>query len=307
MKGPRDTSLAHHSQSRRETLGWLMKVAAREVLSRLSKNHVEYGHPQVAVRAFDHIGTQITLFGRYELEQLDLFFTWCQKAGICFAGGDAVDIGANIGNHSLYFSDLFQQVHAYEPNPYIFSLLRINAALRHNIQAYNVGCSDTETVGELLVPKTNMGAGSLSGSASEESLLIPVGLEPLDTLLSGHAVRLIKIDVEGHELSVLKGARAIIERDRPIVIYESLPTYSGQGSVHHYMEELGYHHFVYPDFPEQGLSEAGSLRRAFRAARILAEGRTLRLRVTDRTEDIVGLSLPFVAALPDWATGQLGE
>ncbi len=73
--------------------------------------------PQVACFAFDHISTEITVRGRFERPALEFFcsqlFNRMQNRRLC------LDVGANIGNHSLAFADHFDRVLAFEPNPRI--------------------------------------------------------------------------------------------------------------------------------------------------------------------------------------------
>jgi hypothetical protein len=84
-------------------------------------------HPQLAVFAFDHIGLRINLDGRHEKRTLDLIRNYLESVISGMDRTAALDIGANIGNHSVYFSDLFAEVYAFEPNPRTFSLLKFNS------------------------------------------------------------------------------------------------------------------------------------------------------------------------------------
>ena len=66
----------------------------------------------------------------------------------------------------------------------------------------------------------------------------------IDSLALPHTVRLVKIDAEGHELSVLKGMVALLARDRPTLIIEV----SGQ-EVHSFLEGLNYSRETIPNSP----------------------------------------------------------
>ena len=79
--------------------------------------------PQLACYTFDYIAIQINIYGRYENELLECLSGLLSKAAvdkrrIC------LDVGANIGNHSLYFSHYFDRVISFEPNKKIFQILK---------------------------------------------------------------------------------------------------------------------------------------------------------------------------------------
>ena len=75
--------------------------------------------PQLACYTFDYIAMQINIYGRYENELLECLSDLLLKITpdnrrIC------LDVGANIGNHSLYFSGYFDKVFSFEPNKKFF-------------------------------------------------------------------------------------------------------------------------------------------------------------------------------------------
>lgn len=70
---------------------------------------------------------------------------------------------------------------------------------------------------------------------SDQSSDLRVLTLPIDSLALPHAIRLVKIDAEGHELPVLRGMKCLLERDHPVVIAEaSSPDIVG------YLNQLGY-------------------------------------------------------------------
>lgn len=189
-------------------------------LTTLRQRHLRDGMPQLAVFAFDHVGQAIALWGRYERDELDLLMA--ALAPQLGDGGVCLDIGANIGNHSLFFADRFDEVLAFEPNPRTFGLLQFNAALRRNIICFNLGLSDAEGTARLTVPTENIGMATLHASAGLGGATVDCELRCLDGLdmLAQRRVAMIKIDVEGHESAVLRGAAALLARDRPVVVFE---------------------------------------------------------------------------------------
>ena len=135
----------------------------------------------------------------------------------------AIDVGANRGIRAHVLADICPKVYAFEPNPKLFPLLK--AAAPRNVQCFAIGASDADGEARLLVPGSgehfsNQGA-TLNPAKVEGQLFEAVTVEskrldalPLDP------VGFIKIDVEGHEQAVLAGARALIARDKPVMIIE---------------------------------------------------------------------------------------
>ena len=150
----------------------------------------------------------------YEQEELDIIARH-------FNGGVFVDVGANVGNHSLYalaFLDAAKVV-AFEPVPNASLLLEINIALnglQDRVVLHRKGLSDAPGFAK---PETdprkidNLGATRLA--ASETGLELARG----DDVLC-EKVDFIKIDVEGLELQVLEGLRRTISDSRPPLFVE---------------------------------------------------------------------------------------
>ncbi len=135
----------------------------------------------------------------------------------------AVDVGANKGVWSDVLRRLCPQVHAFEPNPKIFSLLKAGAAA--NVTPHQIALSNDTGSAEFRVPRSSDGGysnqgGSLSvAKVSENYGSVIVHARKFDDMSIG-AVGFIKIDVEGFELQVLEGAEKTIRRDRPVMIVE---------------------------------------------------------------------------------------
>ncbi|MFZ2739258.1 MAG: FkbM family methyltransferase [Burkholderiaceae bacterium] len=218
--------------------------------------HLRLGYPSIAAFAFDHIGHEINIKGRYEAADLAATFKFLGKRAL--VAGIAVDVGANIGNHSLYFSEHFEQVVSLEPNPRVFELLCFNVKLRGNIQPFNIGASDTGGEMALSFSPGNWGGGQLVGGSQDQSNTFSVTVKRLDELdaLASRSVGLIKIDVEGHELPVLKGAIKLLLRSRPGILFEQQPADIAQGSsaVVDWLKSNGYDQFYevqsFPGLPK---------------------------------------------------------
>lgn len=138
--------------------------------------------------------------------------------------GVAIDAGANIGLYSYKMSKLFSKVYAFEINE---ELTKDLAAYNPgNIEIINKGLSSKEGSAILYIPVLN--GLQLTGWASllpnncpdtQEHIRKQVKICTLD-LFHLEKVSLIKIDVEGHELEVLKGAIQTLTKNRPIVFIE---------------------------------------------------------------------------------------
>lgn len=198
----------------------------RELLKRLllsqNKRHLREGHPRLISYAFDHITAKVHVDGRFEdpdlcaLEQL--VFPNLAPDTVC------LDIGANIGNHAVAFANHFAKVHAFEPNPNLSPVLRINARLRPNIQAWDIGCSSRTAEIEVSENPENLGATGIGRKATRpDAAVVTFKVAPLDTLnvlAPGERLSFVKIDVEGHEPDVIEGAKSTLSAHMPLIAME---------------------------------------------------------------------------------------
>ena len=133
-----------------------------------------------------------------------------------------VDVGANIGNHSLFFAGVCGcRVIAIEPNPLACALLREmvrrnGLADRIEIKQVGVGQVSSRARTVLDASKHNLGMSLLEETADGS-----IQVEPLDSLVSTDVTpRLVKIDTEGMELAVLHGAEGMIARTNALLCLE---------------------------------------------------------------------------------------
>lgn len=139
-------------------------------------------------------------------------------------GWTVLDIGANIGAHTLRFSRLVGtsgRVFAFEPMDYAFSKLSRNLSLNEagNTRAFKLALSDHNADG---CPVDFRSSWATSGARRREASL--VDFRKLDDWSLNHRLSrldLIKLDVDGHEWQVLKGGLMSIERYRPILLIEA--------------------------------------------------------------------------------------
>jgi FkbM family methyltransferase len=200
----------------------LDRALLKFLLGRRNAEHLRQGKPRLVCFAFDQITLKVHIDGRFEDAELtaleQLVFPKLPKSGVC------LDIGANIGNHSVVFGGHFAKVHAFEPNPKVFQALRINAGLRDTIMVWNLGCSDTAAEIEVIENPMNLGStgiGVAGGRIAGETVHFQVlPLDQHDFLAPEDKLAFVKIDVEGHETQVIRGASRLLARDLPVVAIE---------------------------------------------------------------------------------------
>jgi FkbM family methyltransferase len=199
-------------------LGRVNKIIAR-------KNIIH--NNQLVIFSFDHIGLSINLDGRYENSELELLEHFIKKRMPNSYKETAIDIGANIGNHSIFLSNFFNKVYAFEPNPITYDVLSINSkykSLTKNVFPLNIGLSNLNTKLPFMINANNIGGSKVkSKNDNIKSFdIIDINVKRADELeiLQNENISLIKIDVEGHEINALKGARKIIEINKPVIIFE---------------------------------------------------------------------------------------
>ncbi len=229
--------------SRQETLRTLLKLPLRKYLHILSNKYIDSDLPQLATYSFDYIGTTIAIDGVYEIRELDLIKDFLVEYHPNALKGSCLDIGANIGNHTVYFSKFFNKVLSFEPNPHSFKLLKVNTENYENILISNFGLSNSRRSATFFTSKSNIGGSGLHGESVDE---IQVQLETLDELnLNKENISFIKIDIEGHELQVLDGGSNFFKEYSPIVVFEqhSHEFFQGESLVINKLKSFGYTSF----------------------------------------------------------------
>lgn len=163
---------------------------------------------------------------------LDLYGQWCEfevqvVAHFLRPGDTAIDVGANIGTHTVAFAEFVGPsglVHAFEPQRRNFHMLAGNVALNtlENVVCHHKAVGDAD--GEIVSPPLprpdmsfNFGGVALAHAAAGGECVPQVRLDSLDLA----ACRLIKIDTEGMEPQVLDGALDLIARCRPLLYVEN--------------------------------------------------------------------------------------
>jgi FkbM family methyltransferase len=158
----------------------------------------------------------------------------------------AIDVGANSGVYVHELLRLGAPVLAVEANPGFAAHLRRYYGRRARIE--QAAASDSPGEVRLRIPRVNLGlatvaaSNALSGSDYDEVSVPAVTLDGL----AARPVGFVKIDVEGHELAVLKGGAAMLRRDRPAILIEAEERHRAGAveSVRALLEPMGYRGFM---------------------------------------------------------------
>ena len=252
----------------------------------------------MAVFSFDGVSQRINLDGLYERDELEELVAWLRESVPSGFDGAAIDVGANIGNHSLFFSDFFTRVVSFEPHPRTFALLSINAGLVRNVVCHNVALSDVTGSAVLYDDPENMGSSGLSRKTDRRG--IPVSVLTLDGYSDlPRPVSLIKYDVEGHEKQAIRGSRKILMADRPVVLFEQHAEdfVGGTTEVLELLRTFGYRRFACIESSPE-IHRSGVM--ATITSRVLQGLAGETISVIERSE-FSPRSYSFIVALPDGA------
>jgi FkbM family methyltransferase len=140
-------------------------------------------------------------------------------------GAVFIDVGAHIGRYSFVLAKLFPnaKVIAIEPNPEAYQALikGIKANGLRNVTALNIALSDFDGVAHLYIKRGTAISSLVEGDNSFKIIDVPA--KRLDTVMEElgiNKVDIIKIDVEGAEFHVIKGAVNTIKKYKPVLIIE---------------------------------------------------------------------------------------
>ena len=142
-------------------------------------------------------------------------------------GWTVIDVGANFGWYSIHFSQLVGQngkVFVFEPVPETYEELNSNIKLNssQNIKVFNFALGNKDGSISFGVPAFDGGSGA-SSEFLKYSKRIRTTMRQLDDVMKEqniNKVDFIKVDIEGGELNMLKGAEKLLEHFRPKILIE---------------------------------------------------------------------------------------
>lgn len=162
------------------------------------------------------IGRSLELYGEWSDGEVTLF------SNLVGAGDHVVEAGANIGTHTLALARLVGpagRVWAFEPQKLVYQMLCANLALGEIENVEPLHAAAGAFGGMIAIPRVGYGAAANFGGVAVGAGEDKVPVMTVDALDLPHC-KLIKIDVEGHEVDVLKGAEQTIRRLRPCLFIE---------------------------------------------------------------------------------------
>ncbi|GIW99743.1 MAG: hypothetical protein KatS3mg111_3076 [Pirellulaceae bacterium] len=177
----------------------------------------------------------VYFFGGYELKELALIADLLT----CMERPVAVDVGANLGGHTLVMARFAAEVHSFEPYPQFAD--RIEEQLRLNnydhVHVHRLGLSDrNEKLPYFFdLASRNQGIGSFIETHNDGRPVATLEVVRADDYLADRLPRLdfLKIDIEGSEGPALAGMKTILTRTNPIIMMEVTETSNAQ------LERLG--------------------------------------------------------------------
>jgi FkbM family methyltransferase len=180
---------------------------------------VRIGDRHCRIRSDDNYLDHIR--GVFEPQMVELF------RSVVGNSRSVLDIGANIGCTAILFGDLAERVHAFEPSASTYAFLQQNVALngKGNVRLHNYGLGAESAMSTITFAPNNRSGGFVSNQtrANADHLTEQISIRTVDDVadeLDLAGLGFIKIDVEGFEGQVLRGASATLNRFRPVVVLE---------------------------------------------------------------------------------------
>ncbi|WP_157844176.1 FkbM family methyltransferase [Chryseobacterium sp. Leaf180] len=184
---------------------------------------IDYKENKVKIflnKKFGYVDQYIFDHGIYEKEIIDDICDHLTKEKTM------LDIGSNIGQHSLILAPFCKQIFAFEPIPEIFEEFKksINANHYKNITLQNFAIGNKKEKTFINYNSKNAGASSLVNQ-TQNSKQIPIQIDLLENVLPENLkFDVIKLDVEGYEAVVILSNKDILLKNRPVIFLEFSPS-----------------------------------------------------------------------------------
>jgi FkbM family methyltransferase len=168
----------------------------------------------------DYIGNELVKRGEWEPELSALIRSLVKPEWTC------IDIGANVGYHTVHLSKLSQSVYAFEPQVETFFLLYQNILQNQctNVHVYNVACGNVHEIVRMpliqpLQTNRTLNMGNIHVN-EEHELYHTIKSIRIDDLGIEKPVHFIKMDIQGCELKCLEGMKQILDTSHPYLVIE---------------------------------------------------------------------------------------
>lgn len=163
------------------------------------------------------IGASLLEYGEYQQVEIDLLLSLINENTVIY------DIGGNVGYHATAFASKSKHVYTFEASPQHYDLLRRNLDGNIHCRHYNLAIGDHNgTINVETVDVTQAGNYGEACVGSDSGQTVPV--RSIDTLIEKNKLmppHVMKIDVEGHEPNVLRGALKTIRQHQPLIYLEA--------------------------------------------------------------------------------------
>ena len=219
----------------------LHKVAFVKPIIKYFRNRKEF--PSFWTMPHDPICREILANGFYEKELLEAMVKIVKK------NGTVLDVGANIGNHSIFFSKHFHKIIAFEPFERNCWILKANLKLNSidNVELVEKGLGKEKTLLEFSNLNQYETNKTLKNPANELSTNLIEVISGDDALLKFKNIKdivMIKIDVEGFERDTIIGLSKTIKTYQPIIFWEDFEK-NKANDTRKILQNLGYSYFYH--------------------------------------------------------------
>jgi FkbM family methyltransferase len=231
-----------------------------------------------------YIGTSFDLYGEYSESEVALMRRFLRD------GDNVVDVGANIGDLTVPLAGMVGdsgRVYAIESHLETFNVLCANLALN--------GIRNTKPINAFVADSEDVDTGSAWGKFAFVSQKWGASFLALDQL-DLPSCRLIKVDVDGKELEVLRSGEMLIERYRPVLYLENDVREASGPLISYLTDKLGYSLYWHPAPIFQPQNFFGNSTNHWSPNNIVS---IMMLGLPDGTTDQVGDLRP-VAGPQDW-------
>ncbi len=166
----------------------------------------------------DYIGHYL-YFG-FKDDEIEALFNLCKE------GSNVLDIGTNIGwvAHNLAQISRTGLVYGFEPDPFNYDRCAENIALNNfkNLTVFPIGLGANQaSAGMQVRTPSNLGGNRVTLMGAPNTRVVKIRrLDDIELVQQLSKIDLVKIDVEGYELNVLRGARKTIETHHPVLFIE---------------------------------------------------------------------------------------
>ena len=173
----------------------------------------------------------------------------------------SIDIGVYRGVYSYYLSKQSKYVYAFEANPLLIKKLKKGFQNYKNVRVENFAISSNQGFADLKIPFRNqninytdheelyqLGTATIHDKntlANNEFESFKIKKINLDSYSFDHTIGFIKIDVEGHEIDIINGAKNLILKDKPNLMIEIEEKHTGVSNIEiiNQIKEFGYECF----------------------------------------------------------------